>query len=106
MSETGNQTHRATERGYAKGELIEPGQFVPAGVAVSEKWMESLTPREANLQRATEEALDPQPGDVDVDALKGAALTAYAATLSINREGLSDADLRAAVRAKREINAQ
>lgn len=104
--QTGVNTHRATQRGYAKGELIEEGQMVPAGVAVSDNWMESLTPKEARLARATEQALDPHPDDVNIAALKGDALTAYAATMNINRDGLSDKDLRAAVTAKREVNAQ
>lgn len=106
MEKTGPNTHRATQRGYADGQLIEPGQFVPAGVAVSDEWMESLTKREAKLQRATDQALDPHPEDVDVSKLKGDALTGYAASLNINRDKLSDADLRKAVAAKREVNAQ
>ena len=36
---TGEATHRATERGYAGGAIIEPGEPVPAGIPVSIHWM-------------------------------------------------------------------
>lgn len=98
-------TYRATERGYINGQLIEPGQTFTAD-SFDGKWAESLDKREARLARAAEQALDPHPDDVNISALKGDALTAYAATLNINRDGLSDKDLRAAVAAKREVNAQ
>lgn len=98
-------TYRATERGYINGQLIEPGQTFTAE-SFDGSWAESLDKREAMLAAASEQALDPHPDDVNVAALKGDALTAYAAGLSINRGELSDKDLRAAVTAKREVNAQ
>lgn len=34
-------SHVATQRGYAKGQIIEPGRPVPADVPVSENWMKT-----------------------------------------------------------------
>ena len=98
---TKTNSHRAIERGYAGGDLVEPGELVPAGIPVSDEWMESVNKKEADLIRATQEALSPNEADVDLNALKGDALTAHAAGLHINRGDLSDKDLRAAVAAKR-----
>jgi hypothetical protein len=45
---TGSDTHRATQRGYAvdqktgAGVLVEEGELVPAGIPVSENWMEPV----------------------------------------------------------------
>lgn len=36
---TGEGTHVATARGYVNGQLIEAGEGVPAGIAISELWM-------------------------------------------------------------------
>jgi hypothetical protein len=40
---TGENTHRATQRGYAAGFVVEEGQAVPAGVTVG-SWMEKGKP--------------------------------------------------------------
>lgn len=37
MTEPGS--HVATQRGYAGGVIVEPGELVPAGIAVAEEWM-------------------------------------------------------------------
>lgn len=37
--QTDHGTHVATRRGYAEGRVIEPGEAVPAGIAVAEEWM-------------------------------------------------------------------
>jgi hypothetical protein len=94
-------SHRATMRGYAFGDLVEPGELVPAGVPVSTEWMEPVKGSK-ELARAVEQALDPTPDDVDLNTLKGAALKAYAATLNITPGNLSDAELRVAITAKRQ----
>lgn len=98
IKQTGVNTHRATERGYAAGELIEPGRIVPAGVPVSKNWMEPLR-GEGRLARAMEEAQDPQPDDVDLTQLAKSALQALAADHGINVGGLSKEDLIAAIKA-------
>jgi hypothetical protein len=98
---TSASSHRATQRGYAGGDIIEPGDLVPAGTPVSTEWMEPLSKKEGALARAMDEALSPNDADVNVEELSGDALTAYAAGLSINRAKLNDKDLRAAVTAKR-----
>jgi hypothetical protein len=52
---TGSDTHRATQRGYAvdqktgAGVLVEEGELVPAGIPVSENWME---PVKAGLRKS------------------------------------------------------
>jgi hypothetical protein len=97
-------TFRATERGYRKGVIVEPGETFEA-TGFTGSWAEHLTKADARQARATEQALDPHPDDVNLTELKGDALTAYAATLNINRDGLNDKDLRAAVTAKRANDA-
>jgi hypothetical protein len=95
--ETGINTHRATERGYAGGELIEPNDFVPAGYPVGD-WMESVD-GSAKLARAVDEALDPLPDDVDLTQLSKPALEAMAAERGINVGTLSKTDLITAIKA-------
>lgn len=99
MKTTGNGTHRATQRGYAGGEIIEEGRLVPPGTPVSDKWMERVKKGGEELARAVEEAQDPQPDDIDLEQLEGDALTAHAAQFGINRGRLNDKNLRTAVRA-------
>ena len=36
---TGVNTHVATHRGYAHGHIVEPGEYVPHGIAVADEWM-------------------------------------------------------------------
>jgi hypothetical protein len=94
---TGSNTHRATERGYVGGLLIEPDGLVPAGFPVG-SWMERVDGK-PELARAIEEALDPQPGDVDLTKLSKAALEAMAVDHGINAGGLSKEDLITAIKA-------
>ena len=75
---TGSNTHRANQPGYASGVLLQSGDFVPAGIPVSDNWMDEVD-GSSKLQRAVNEALDPQPGDVDLNQLSKAALEARAA---------------------------
>lgn len=112
IERTKPNSHRATQRGYAipeggAGELVEEGQTVPANVAVSDEWMEAVggkrtTAAEREMARATEEALNPQPDDIDLEQVSGDALTAHALQFGINRGKLADDKLRAAVRAARD----
>jgi len=94
---TGSNTHRATEKGYALGQLVEANDFVPAGVPVSTEWMEPVK-GSSELERAVNEALDPQPGDVDLTKLSKAALEAKAVDHGINPGGLSKDDLITAIK--------
>lgn len=95
-------SHRATERGYAGGELIEPGKLVPADVPVG-SWMKR-TDGNSDLERAIDEAQDPQPGDVDLMQLSKAALEAMGADHGINPRGLSKDDLITAIKAANDKN--
>lgn len=109
---TGDNTHRATQRGYAipqvdppearAGVLVEEGEVVPAKVPVSDTWMEPLKKGEGKLARAVQEALDESPKDTDLTALSKSALEAMAAERGVNVKGLSKEDLITAIRAERE----
>lgn len=100
---TGSDTHRATQRGYAvdqksgAGILVEEGELVPAGIPVSENWMEPVKGSKA-LAGALEEGLDPHPKDVDLTQLSKPALEAMAAERGINVKGLSKDDLVTAIK--------
>lgn len=98
---TGANTHRAVQRGYAGGILIEEGEFVPADVPVG-SWMEPIAPKDRKLARAVQEAQDESPKDVDLTALNKSALQAMAAERGINVDGLSKDDLITAIKAERE----
>ena len=41
-------SHIATDKGYAKGEVIHPGQAIPEGVPVSTEWMKEGKVKEAD----------------------------------------------------------
>lgn len=113
--ETGSETHIATQRGYAvdpttaAGVLVEPGEFVPAGIAVSEEWMKPVKKAERAALGAQAEALDPHPKDVDLTKLNVTALQAMAAERGINVEQdgktLTKNELIDAIKAKREHDA-
>lgn len=108
---TGSLTHRAIQRGYAvdpnsaAGVIVEEGEMIPAGIAISDVWMERVKGVDSALERAVEEALDLKPKDTDLNALSKAALEAMAAERGINVTGLSKADLITAITAKRETDA-
>lgn len=51
IERTKHESHRATERGYAGGELIEPGEFVPADVPIG-SWMEGAESAPASVKRS------------------------------------------------------
>lgn len=113
---TGVNTHRATQRGYAVpqpteadpspgGVLVGPDEetaIVPAGVPVSENWMEPIASKDRRMAQAVEEALDEHPKDADLTALSKSALEAMAAERGINVKGLSKEELITAIRAERE----
>lgn len=107
-AKTGDNTHRATMRGYAipigtsAGQLVEEGEIVPANVPVSDEWMEKLDKKDGKLQAAVEEAQQDHPTDVDLTALSKSALEAMAAERGINVKGLSKDDLITAIKAERE----
>lgn len=99
---TGSDTHRATARGHALGELIEPGEMVPAGVPISENWMEPVKKGDRALAGAMQEAQADHPGDADLTQVGLPGLKAMAAERGINPKGLSEDDLIAAIKAERE----
>lgn len=94
-------SHRATERGYAGGELIEAGRLVPAGVPVG-SWMAPVKKGTEALQRAVDEAQDKRNDDVDLTAVGLPGLRAMAAERGINVKGLSEKDLITAIKAEAE----
>lgn len=50
---TGVNSHIATQRGYAARRIIEPGEFVPHGIAVAEEWMAENPEYDPNAAEAT-----------------------------------------------------
>lgn len=52
-SKTTENSHRATQRGYADGRIIERGEFVPAGITTSDVWMVSASKFRASDDDAT-----------------------------------------------------
>jgi hypothetical protein len=106
---TGGRTHIATQRGYGARELVEEGEFGPAGVPVSDSWMKKVSAKEAALLGAEQEATDLKPKDVDLEPLSLAALQAMAAERGINVEqkgkALGKDDLIAAIKAARATDA-
>lgn len=94
-------SYRANERGYVDGQLIEPGQvFSSAGFKGS--WAEPLTEKDAAMARAAEQALDPQPDDVEIQGLSRPALEAMAAERGIDPKNLDDDQLVDAIKAARD----
>jgi hypothetical protein len=99
-AKTGAGTHRATERGYAGGEVIEPNQMVPPGTPVSENWMAKVKKGGEDLALAVEEAQSPRNDDPDLTTLSKQALEALAVDHGITKPGnLSKQDLITAIRA-------
>jgi len=94
-------SHRATERGYAGGAVIEPGELVPPDTPVG-SWMERVDGKTDALDEAVQAALDPQPGDIDLTQLGKAALQAMAAERDIPTAGLSKEDLITAIKAHKD----
>lgn len=101
VKKTTAASHRATERGYAGGTIVEPGDLVPEGTPVG-SWMEPVKKGEQRLARAIEEAQDPINDDVDLTALSKAALEAMAAERGINVRGLTKDELITAIKAEAE----
>lgn len=105
MKHTGDNTHRATQRGFAvdpktgAGVLVEEGEIVPADQPVSTEWMEPIKGNKA-LAAALDEALDPTPKDADLTQVGMPGLKAMAAERGINSKGLSEKDLITAIKAK------
>jgi hypothetical protein len=50
---TAEESHRAIQRGFAAGRLIEPGDMVPGGIPVSKIWMEPVPPDPASSAAAS-----------------------------------------------------
>jgi hypothetical protein len=98
-AKTGINTHRATQRGYANGVLVETGDYVPDGIAVSKDWMERVDGKTDRLEDAVNEALDPLSKDVDLTKLSKPALEAMAAERGINVDGLGKDQLITAIKA-------
>jgi hypothetical protein len=101
-AKTGSDTHRATARGHAQGQLIEEGEVVPAGTPISEEWMEQVKKGVHALSGAIQEAQADHPGDVDLTKASKSALEAMALERGINVQGLSKDDLIVAIKAERE----
>lgn len=99
VENTGINTHRATARGFGADQLVEPEQFVPPGVPVSEKWMEPVDKKTARMLQAADEATDKQPKDIDLTKLNVSALQALAAEHGINVDGLTKRELIDAIKA-------
>lgn len=101
-------SHIATERGYSKGILIEPGQLVPTETPVSDRWMRPLKgDKEDRASRAAREAEHPRNDDPDLTKLSKPALEAMATERGVTDvSGLSKNDLIAAIKAAYEPQAQ
>lgn len=56
MRKTGAGTHVATQRGYAGGVVIEPGEAIPAEIVFSPHWMTEGKPEETPAVEAPAEA--------------------------------------------------
>lgn len=82
--ETGSRTHRATQRGYGAGQLVEEGMIVPPGVPVSTEWMEPIKAKDRAVESAVEQGQQAKKDDVDLTALSLAALEAMAAERGID----------------------
>lgn len=96
-------SHRATERGYGMGQLIEPGCIVPAGVPVSESWMDEIEPKDRKLAAAVEDAQKRSKDDPDLTKLSKPALEALATERGVTDvSGLTRENLIAAIKAAAE----
>jgi hypothetical protein len=108
IARTGENSHRATGRGYAMpdgtgaGQLIEEGDILPADVPVSDEWMVKIAASDRRRAAAVAQARDPSPRDADLTQLGLPGLGAMAAERGIDPKGLSEADMIAAIRAERE----
>lgn len=95
--------YRATERGYAGGNIIEAGQLVPGDTPVSENWMEKIKGTEDKAARAVEDAQAVRKDDPDLEGANIGALQALAIDAGVTDvKGLSKKDLIAAIKAARE----
>ena len=103
---TGDNTHRATARGYAivnnQGVLVEEGEMVPSGTPVSEEWMVKVKASDRSLAGALDEALERPQKDADLTQVGLPGLKAMAAERGINPKGLSEEDLITAIKAHAE----
>lgn len=110
MKKTGENTHKATRRGYAvdpktgAGILVEEGDLVPADQPIALEddhengWMVPVKKGDQALAAALGEALDPLRKAPDLSQLKRPALEAMAAERGVNvNKSLSDDDLRQAI---------
>lgn len=107
LPKTGDATHRATQRGYAMvkgaGILVEDGQLVPKGQAISDEWMERVKGTSSPAAKAVEDAQAPRKDDPDLTQLSKPALEALATERGVTQvKGLSKEDLIAAIQASDE----
>lgn len=101
------KAYRATDRGYANGRVIEPGEVFTTRAAQG-SWMEPLKgSRSYDVEEAVDDALAPHPDDPDLEGMSKAALEALAADAGVSQPGkLGKDDLITAIRAQRGVNAQ
>jgi hypothetical protein len=103
MAKTGAGTHRATQRGYAAGQLIEEGDAVPEGIAVSEVWMEKVKGSDKGMAERFDEVQDSKKDDPALDSLSIAALQLRATEAGVTDvTGLKKADLISLINAERD----
>jgi hypothetical protein len=92
----------ATDRGYADGRIIEPGERF-ATKADQGSWMEPVkkaSAKQGRLERAVSDTQSPISDDADLTTFSVEALQAHALSLGLtNATGLSKDDLIAAIRA-------
>lgn len=96
--------YRATQRGYAGGSIIDPPSLVPAGVVISDEWMEKVGKGDDTpVQRAVDDAQAQRKDDPALEELSKPALEALATKAGVTSvKGLSKEDLITAIRASDE----
>jgi hypothetical protein len=101
------KTYRATDRGYADGKIIEPGEVFTTRADVG-KWMKPIKKGEKyGVDMATEEASYARKVDIDYEGMSQPALEVMAAMAGVSKPGaLSKDELITAIRAARVPQAQ
>lgn len=102
------KTYRATDRGYADGRVIEPGEVFTTKIDKG-SWMEPVKKSELayGVDAAVDEAGYGKKADVDYEGMGEPALQALAALVGVTKPGeLSKDELITAIRAARIPQAQ